>query len=213
MWLEELSKFQVTAESEKVNLEKCIHHNASLLLFAIADFFKTRCSAVDGGILVSSLRSSHSSVGPTTRRAVLVIQGLWLLGSVVIMVSKWPLSHTVLFQDKGSLLFIPSYLGPDLLIHSLFLSTWSLCLCTGFFLSWKWRKPFLCLTVMAIFTLTTGNSFLWPFELLYLELPPRFSLFRHHPPFCWSVGFCIHYFLIHPKVSPLILSVAKCLLQ
>lgn len=146
MWLEELSKFQVTAESEKVNLEKCIHHNASLLLFAIADFFKTRCSAVDGGILVSSLRSSHGSVGPTTRRAVLVIQGLWLLGSVVIMVSEWPLSHTVLFQDKGSLLFIPSYLGPDLLIHSLFLSTWSLCLCTGFFLSWKWRKPFLCLT-------------------------------------------------------------------
>ena len=40
MWLEELSKFQVTAESEKVNLEKCIHYNASLLLFAIADFLK-----------------------------------------------------------------------------------------------------------------------------------------------------------------------------
>lgn len=146
MWLEELSKFQVTAKSEKVNLEKCIHYNASLPPFAIADFFKTRCSAVDGGILVSSLRSSHSSVGPAKRRAVLVIQGLWLLGSVVIMVSEWPLSYTVLFPGKGSLLFNPSHLGPDLLIHSLFLSTWSLCLRTGFFLSWKQRKPFLCLT-------------------------------------------------------------------
>lgn len=114
-------------------------------------------------------------------------------GIRVIMVSEWPLSHTVLFQGKGSLLFIPSYLGPDL---------------------GNGESPS-CVshTDITIFTLTTWNSFLWPFELLYLELPPRFSLFLHHPPFCSSVGFCIYYFLIHRKVSPLILSVAKCLLQ
>ena len=135
-------------------------------------------------------------------------------GICVIMVSEWPLSHTVLFQGKGSLLFIPSYLGPDLLIHSLFLSTWAFASALVSFCLGNGESPsYVSHTDIAIFTLTTRNSFLWPFELLYLELPPRFFLFHHHPPFCSSVGFCIYYFLIHRKVSPLILSVAKCLLQ